>query len=234
MMTSAISARLADFIVNTRFDDIPTSIVIKTKRHILDTFGAGLAGARSDEAVKTAQVLKLLDGGGQVPLWGTGRQAMPGYAAWANGIACHAFELDDTGGCDHSGAVVIPAAMAALALCKAPISGKTFITSVVLGYDVARRALEACGAYEPHNEAGWHSTATCGTFGAAAAAGRLLGLNEEQMRWALGLAASYSGGLWAFIHDGAQSKRLHAGNAAQGGLTAALLAKEGFTGPGNI
>lgn len=81
MMTSAISARLADFIVNTRFDDIPTSIVIKTKRHILDTFGAGLAGARSDEAVKTAQVLKLLDGGGQVPLWGTGRQAMPGYAA---------------------------------------------------------------------------------------------------------------------------------------------------------
>lgn len=132
-------------------------------------------------------------------------------------MACHTFELDDTGGCDHSGAVVIPAALAALQLCARPISGEEFITTTVIDYDIARRALEACG-----------------TFGAAAAAGHLLRLDVEAMQSALGLAASSSGGLWAFIHDGAQSKRLHPGRATEGGLLAALLAREGFAGPHRI
>ncbi|MDB5846651.1 MAG: 2-methylcitrate dehydratase [Rhodoferax sp.] len=105
---------------------------------------------------------------------------------------------------------------------------------MVLGYDVSRRVLEACGGYSPHNGKGWHSTATCGGFGAAAAAAHLFGLNATQTTWALGHAASFSGGLWAFIHDASQTKRLHAGRAAEGGLTAALLAGQGVTGPTQV
>lgn len=235
-MNQTISQQLATFITQTTFDDIPAPIIDKAKRHILDTLGVGIAGAISDEVYKISLLLIRLEGtslnqSNTVPLWGCGQNVSPRYAAFSNAIAAHAFELDDTGGCDHSGAVVIPAALAALQLCNKAITGKAFITAVVLGYDIARRALEACGAYEPHNEAGWHSTGTCGTFGAAAAVGYLLGLNKKQMQWALGLAASYSGGLWAFIHDGAQSKRLHAGHAAEGGLVSATLAQVGYTGP---
>lgn len=234
MSSGEISRRLAEFAVQTRFQDIPDPIVEKTRRHILDTLGAGIAGALSDEAARLAKVFAIAESGGDIPLWGTGRFAGPRNAALANGMACHTFELDDTGGCDHSGAVVIPAALAALKLCARPVSGEEFITATVIGYDIARRALEACGAYEAHNGAGWHSTSTCGTFGAAAAVGHLLRLDVEAMQSALGLAASSSGGLWAFIHDGAQSKRLHPGRAAEGGLLAALLALEGFRGPHQI
>ena len=171
------------------------------------------------------------EGSGAAPLWGRGEKMTPLNAALVNGTASHAFELDATGGCDHSGAVVVPAAVAALELAGRPVSGKEFITAVVRGDDIARRALEACGAYEPHNGAGFHSTGTCGPFGAAAAAAKILGLNALQTRLARGIASAYSGGLWACVHDGAQNKRLHAGHAAQGGLMSALLARQGFTGP---
>ena len=148
-----------------------------------------------------------------------------------NGIAAHALELDDTGGCDHSGAVVLPAVMAALSMSVKPVNGRELITAVVIGYDISRRVLEACGSYSAHNGAGWHSTATCGVFGAAAASARILGLDAQQTLAALGIAGSFSGGLWAFIHDGSQSKKLHSGRAAEGGLLAARFAQQGITGP---
>ena len=229
-----LSETVAKFAVETQFQDIPAAVVEKTKRHILDTLGAGLAGVLSDEVTKLERVFELYETDGSVPLWGTGRKATARNAALANGMACHTFELDDTGGCDHSGAVVIPAVLAALSLSPTVVTGKDFIAAIVIGYDVARRALESCGAYEPHNEQGWHSTSTCGTFGAAAAVGRLLKLDIRAMQSAIGLAASMSGGTWAFIHDGAQSKRLHPGRAAEGGLLSAMLAKNGFKGPSQI
>jgi 2-methylcitrate dehydratase PrpD len=148
-----------------------------------------------------------------------------------NGIAAHALELDDTGGCDHSGAVVLPAVMAALSMSVKPVNGRELISAVVIGYDISRRVLEACGSYSAHNGAGWHSTATCGVFGAAAASARILGLDAQQTLAALGIAGSFSGGLWAFIHDGSQSKKLHSGRAAEGGLLAARFAQQGITGP---
>jgi 2-methylcitrate dehydratase PrpD len=124
--------------------------------------------------------------------------------------------------------------MAGLALSRRAIPGREWLTAVVLGYDLGRRVLEACGGYSPHNGAGWHSTATCGTFAAAATAANLLGLDAAQTTAALGHAASFSGGLWAFIHDASQTKRLHAGRAAEGGLTAALLAGQGIGGPTQV
>ena len=229
---------LADFIVNTRTEDIPGDIRAKTVRHILDSVGAGIAGAASKECDILMKTLKAQgQSQGAAFLWGQGQTMAPINAALFNGVSAHSFELDDTGGCDHSGAVVVPAAFAAVDMAKAEglvTTGEEFVTAIVLGYDVARRALESCGAYAPHNKAGFHSTGTCGTFGAAAAAARLLKLDAKQTQMALGLAGSFSAGLWACVHDGAQSKRLHAGHAAQGGLMSACLARDGFTGPTQI
>jgi 2-methylcitrate dehydratase PrpD len=225
---------LARFVAHTRFDNLPAAVVAKAKRHILDTFGAALAGARSEEAQQTSVALAAADGAGRSPAWGTSLAFSPRNAALVNGIAAHAFELDDTGGCDHSGAVVLPAAIAALDTTDRLLSGRDLVTAVVLGYDLGRRVLEGFGGYKPHNAAGWHSTGTCGTFAAAAAAASILGLDARALASALGLAASFSSGLWAFIHDGAMAKRVHAGRAAEGGLLAALLAAGGITGPMHV
>ena len=221
--------RLAKFCVDTRFEDLPPALVEQAKRHILDTVGATLAGADSEIAKTARQVFQ--DETGDTLVWSTRQRVGAAQAAMLNGIAAHALELDDTGGCDHSGAVVLPAVMAAVSMAGQPVSGREFITAVVIGYEVGRRVLEACGGYSAHNGAGWHSTATCGVFGAAAASARIFRLNAGQTLSALGIAGSFSGGLWAFIHDGSQSKKLHSGRAAEGGLLAARFAQQGISGP---
>ncbi|MGE8098336.1 MmgE/PrpD family protein [Pseudomonas fluorescens] len=221
--------RLAQFCVETRFDDLPPALVAQAKRHILDTVGATLAGAASEIAVTVRQT--FANETGPTLVWGTAQYVGAAQAAMLNGIAAHALELDDTGGCDHSGAVVLPAVMAAVSLSPAPVNGRELITAVVIGYEIGRRVLEACGGYSAHNGAGWHSTATCGVFGAAAASARILGLDPAQTLAALGIAGSFSGGLWAFIHDGSHSKKLHSGRAAEGGLLAARFAEQGISGP---
>jgi 2-methylcitrate dehydratase PrpD len=234
LVKQTIAGRLGTFVADTTFEQLPRDVVEKAKRHILDTFGAALVGATSEEAARAKEALLAMEGSGTAPVWGKCESVAPRNAALLNGIAAHAFELDDTGGCDHSGAVVLPAAVAALSLLDEPVFGRAFITAVVLGYDVGRRALEGFGGYRPHNEAGWHSTGTCGTFAAAAACASLLRLTPAQARSCLGLAASFSGGLWAFIHDGAMAKRVHAGRAAESGLLAALLARANMTGPAHV
>jgi len=221
--------RLAQFCVETRFDDLPPALVAQAKRHILDTVGATLAGAASEIAVAVRHT--FANENGKTLVWGTAQSVGAAQAAMLNGIAAHALELDDTGGCDHSGAVVLPAVMAAVSLSPTPVNGRELITAVVIGYEIGRRVLEACGGYSAHNGAGWHSTATCGVFGAAAASARILGLDPAQTLAALGIAGSFSGGLWAFIHDGSHSKKLHSGRAAEGGLLAARFAEQGISGP---
>lgn len=227
----SLSGRIAVFVERTRYEDLPADVIEKTKRHVLDTLGAALAGAHTAQA---RQAREVMNAPGEAVVWGTAQSAGARDAAFINGVAAHALELDDSGGCDHSGAVVLPAAFAALSCTKRPVSGTEFLAAVVLGYDVARRVLEACGGYSAHNGRGWHSTMTCGVFGAAAASARLIGLDAAGIGAALGHAASFAGGLWAFIHDGSQTKRLHTGRAAEGGLTAALLAASGVTGPTRI
>jgi 2-methylcitrate dehydratase PrpD len=94
--------------------------------------------------------------------------------------------------------------------------------------------MDLVGGYPAHNAAGWHSTGTCGTFGSAAAAARILSLSAEETAQALALAGTYTGGIWCFLRDGALSKRLHAGKAAEGGVAAAFLAQAGMTGPTHL
>jgi 2-methylcitrate dehydratase PrpD len=230
---STLSQRLAGFIAGTSADVLPPAVVHRAKRHILDTLGASLGGATAVEAQSVREVMGM-GSEGSVRAWGTSKSFNARDSAFVNGVAAHALELDDAGGCDHSGAVVLPAAFAALACTDRPISGLEFLTAVVIGYDVGRRVLEACGGYSPHNNYGWHSTMTCGVFGAAAASARLLGLDAIQTAAALGHAGSFSGGLWGFIHDASQTKRMHTGRAAEGGLLAALLAREGISGPTQV
>lgn len=153
----------------------------------------------------------------------------PLQAAFINGIAAHAFELDDSGGCDHSGAVVVPAELA-----EVPVTGERLVLAVIAGYELGRRVQNALGGYDHVNNAGWHSTGVCGTFAAVAAAGIVLDLNEQQLTSAIGLAGSFTGGTWAFMSDDTMSKRLHVGRAAEAGLNSALLARAGFTGPADI
>lgn len=222
---------LSSFIAALNFDALPVTVVQKAKIHIADTLGAALAGTRSAEF----RLLHSLTGpAGSARLWGTRQYASPREAALANGVAAHVFELDDSGGCDHTGAVVVPALLAALSAAGRPVSGKELIVATVAGYEVGRRILEAAGGYDVHNRIGWHSTGTCGPLAAAAAVARLWRLPAAGCRDAITLATSFSSGLWAFIHDGSQAKKIHAGRAAEGGLLAAELAVRGFAGPGRV
>lgn len=232
-MTNHVNT-LSQFICRTSFDELPEPLVVKAKQHLLDTLGAALAGSQTPLTQRALRAMNASESEGASGIWGADYGLSARNAALINGIAAHALELDDSGGCDHSGAVVVPAMLAVLPLCDPMPDGKELLTAMVVGYDVARRVLEACGGYSPHNEAGWHSTGTCGVFGAAAACARLLKLDESQTASSLGLAASMSGGLWAFIHDGADTKKLHAGRPAEGGVLAALFAREGMTGPTHI
>lgn len=225
---------LADRLCRARFSDFPAATVHKAKLHLLDTLGVGLAGASSPETQRAWHGLGLETDAGRSAVWGMPHDVSARTAGFINGISAHALELDDSGGCDHSGAVVVPAALAILPQLGGAVSGRHLLTAIVMGYEVGRRVLEAVGGYETHNGLGWHSTGTCGVFGAAAAAGLLLGLDAPRLEQALGISCSFASGTWAFIHDGSQTKKLHPGRAAEGGLTAALLAASAFTGPAEI
>lgn len=232
------SQLLAQFVAGLTVEQIPVDVRHRARLHLLDTLGAGIAGSRSVEVAIARKALSAGHGGAHpltaVPLWGTPCAVSPLEAAFTNGVSAHAFELDDSGGCDHSGAVVVPAALAAAAILGRAVPVGTLLTAVVGGYEVARRVQSALGGYDAVNARGWHSTGVCGTFGAAAAAGIILGLDADTMTSALGLAGSFTGGTWAFVGDGAMSKRMHVGRAAESGLNSALLARAGFTGPTDL
>lgn len=227
--------QLAGFITRLDLDSVPPEVVDHAKYLFLDLLGAALAGIDTPEAEAALRAVTLMfPGDGDCTLWGTSKRSSANGAALFNGILAHARELDDFGGADHSGAVIVPALLA-VAEAYPVVSGKTFLEAMIAGYDVARRVLESCGGYRPHNHGdGYHSTGTCGSFGAAASVAKALGLGVQETTWALGLAGSFTGGTWAFAEDGAMSKRYHVGRAAETGVTAGCLAASGFTGPAYI
>ncbi len=162
---------------------------------------------------------------------GTRIRTIPGLAAMANGAAAHAIEMDDThsAGSIHLGATMYSAALA-LAETMPETSSETFLAAVVAGFEAAARIAMAVQPKE-HYALGFHMTPTCGVFGAAITSAKLLGLTPEQTLAAVGIAGSMAAGSMEFLADGAWTKRIHPGLAAQNGIQAALLAAEGFTGP---
>lgn len=238
MSSRSSSQEFAHFAALTTWDDIPESAQDRARIHLLDTLGAGIVGVHAKETQMAIQTFESSWGKADIEtattVWGANNLLPPLPAAFVNGISSHAFELDDSGGCDHSGAVVVPAIFSAISCVEGPVSGTRVLEAIVLGYELARRVQNALGGYDALNEKGWHSTGVCGPFGAAVAVSHLLGLPEASIADAIGLAGSSAGGTWAFITDGAMSKRMHVGQAAETGLKSALLAAEQFTGPKHI
>src|SRR5215472_915838 len=202
------------------------------RRHLLDTIGVMIAGAPGDVASRAEAVLAQVRPAGTTPVPGRGRRADLFDAAFLGGTAAHGIELDDgfRQGSVHPGCAVVPAALALAHAGRA--SGKMLIEAVVAGYETVTAIGRAC--HPELRERGFHPTGAVAVFGAAMAAGKLRGLSSQQLADALGIAASSSGGLFAFVNGGGDIKRLHAGHASREGLQAALLAELGVQGPPDV
>jgi 2-methylcitrate dehydratase PrpD len=232
-MEVPLTRHLASFCHNLRYDHLPAEVVDRTKYFFLDYIGVAVRGSLSDSSLPLYRLTENLGGRGTATVLGRSQKAAFAYAALANGTAAHSVELDDThqGGSIHLGVSVFTVALAVAEQVGA--SGKNFIAAAVAGFEAAARLAMALRPKE-HYARGFHPTATCGTFGAAVAAAKLLGLNEDQLVSALGIAGSQAAGSMEFLTDGAWTKRLHPGWAAFSGIHAALLAREGFVGPTTI
>lgn len=228
---STITEQLADFSSKFCYENLSQDQVSKLKLYFLDWLGSAYAGAREKPVQKVLAVAKSQGGRAQSTLIPDGSRSSALMAALVNGASSHVVEMDDLHreSILHPAAAIIPAVFAAAEAEHA--SGKDFLAALAVGYEVGIRVALAAGTSHYNF---WHTTGTCGTFGAAAGAGRILKLSPEQMTWALGSAGTQASGLWAFLVENAMSKQLHPGKAAVNGLLAALLAKEGFTGAKSI
>ncbi|MEK4128101.1 MmgE/PrpD family protein [Solibacillus sp. FSL W8-0474] len=221
-----ISEQLAQYIVNVRFEDISEEVVHFTKLCIVDYYSSLLKGKEADPVQMMEQVALIIGGEKQATAV-SGLKTSITNAAFINGGASHVIELDDIHKASivHAATVIMPAAIAIAEWQN--LSGKRLIEAIVVGYEVAFRIGETV---TPSHYYYFHNTATCGTFGAAAAVAKLLDLSKEQIVQAFGSAGTQAAGLWEFIEDGAMSKQLHPGKAAMNGILSALLAQQGFTG----
>jgi 2-methylcitrate dehydratase PrpD len=234
-MTTTATQRLARFAVDLSYGKIPREVVERSKACILDTLAVSLYGSTKPWSRTVSGFVRDSGLRGRSTVLGEDFSAQPAQATLANGVMAHAFELDNV---RQPGAGVHPGATAflpAFAMAEdKQADGKSLLTAFVASCEVMSRIGVAAG--NSLERRGFHAPGLTGTFGAAVAAGRLLGLNERKMVNALGIAGSYSGGLIEFsrCQEGAMIKRLHLGKAGEGGVTAALLASRGFAGPESI
>jgi len=231
-MNKEPTKELAQFAATLTYDKIPPSVIERIKLCLLDTFACGLFGSTLPWAQIVANFAQELGGEHESTVWGRDFKVSAPNAALANGTAVHSFEIDDLHKTSivHPGGVVITPALA-MAEHIDGCDGKEFLAAVVAGYEVTIRVGMAVGT--SHLQKGFHPTGTNGTFGAGAAAGRILKLDAEKMTHDLGIAGTQAAGLMA-AQFSAMVKRMHAGRAAQSGVYGALLAKKGLTGITNI
>ncbi len=214
---------IARFVVDTTYEDIPQEAFQISKRQLLDVLGVALAGSKQPLGQIMCSFVAKVGGEPLSSLIGSGMYTSPPTAALANGTFCHALDYDDTWlPMNHPTA---PLACGILALGEPQgASGEEVLTALVLGYEVTGKISTAVNSTA---NAGWHNVSLFGGLGSAAACGKILRLNERQLRMALGIAASTAGGLMA--NFGTMTKPLHAGQGASNGVVAAMLAQEGFT-----
>ena len=226
------SADLARFVAELSFSDIPAEVVSRCEDLFLDTMGSILAGSTARPVRSMAKYGELMGpANGAAEDFVRRCMTSPMFAAMSNAAAAHVVEQDDVhnGSVFHPAAVVFPPALAVAQAIGA--SGEDFITAAVAGYEVGIRVGEFMG--RSHYKI-FHTTGTAGTIAAAMAVGKLLKLDAAQMLNALGSAGTQAAGLWEFLRDAADSKQLHTAHAASAGMTAAYLAKDGFTGAHRI
>jgi len=229
-----ITTEVARLCSELHFSSLPDEVVDRTKYLILDYLGVALRGTISDSSQPVYQYLEALHlhaSGVHVPA--TSLVVDVPSAALALGVSSHSLELDDVvnEASLHPAVSVISAALAYGSMNAN--SGQDMITAIVAGYELMVRLGMALDPAE-HYRRGFHPTATCGVFGAAAAVSKLARLNAHQTAHALGIAGSQAAGSMEFLTDGAYTKRFHGGWSAHSGVVAASLAKEGFTGPHTI
>ena len=231
-MTTTTGRQLAHFAASLTTSQIPEDVFRRADDLLLDWVASTLAGKDARPVESIARFMESMgpsDGPSEILVHRRG--SSPLIAAAINAAASHFAEQDDV----HNGSVFHPAAVVfppALAVAQALGStGAELMTAVVAGYEVGIRVGEFLG--RSHYRI-FHTTGTAGTLAACAAVGHLLKLSPEQMEHAFGSAGTQSAGLWEFLRDAADSKQLHTAHAAAAGLTAAYLARDGFTGARNI
>lgn len=224
--------RLAAFLSELNFDDLPEEVIETAKLCILDTTGVALAARNWPWTRMVEETVAESGGAEESTVWGSTLRCPAQQSALANGTAAHGIEMDDR--CPrasvHPGAYVVPSALAVAE--RGRLDGRRLLTSVVAGYEFGMRLGFAVHFLRP----GLHRSGHKGVWLAVAAAGHAIGLNPAQMRNALGIAGSMTSGISEFSQDpdGNMVKRLHAGFAAHNGVFAALLAHKGFTGPATV
>lgn len=223
-----LTQKFAAFIAGTNYDDLPEQVVMLAKERIMDTLGAAIAGSVNWEyAAQLREACKKL-GSGECNVIGGEKCYPAAHAAMINATYAHSVELDDghkNAGC-HAGAVVVPTALTmAQAMGK---SGRELIAAVAIGYEVTYRIASHVNPAQINK--GFHPSSNCGAYGAAAVAGKLMGLNEEQLANALGQAGMLASGTMEATKSGQRAKCVQVGNAAYNGILAACLAQTGMEG----
>jgi 2-methylcitrate dehydratase PrpD len=220
-----VTRALAHYLVTASYDDLPANVRKEGVRTLLNWVGVAIGGSHHQTVDIAVAALTPFSGPAQASLFGRRERFDIMNAAFINGVSSHIFDYDDT----HLKTIIHPAgpvASAILALSEMqPVSGKDFLNALVLGVEIECRIGNS--VYPNHYDVGWHITGTAGVFGSAAAVGKLLKLNEQQMVWALGLAASQPVGLRESF--GSMNKSFNPGRAASNGIFAAMLAAKNFT-----
>jgi 2-methylcitrate dehydratase PrpD len=222
-----VTERLAKFVADTRWRDLPAQVVHQAKRSLMNFFAVALTGCRNDTIETALATLTQFSGGRQAALIGRRERIDALNAAFLNAAGANVLDFCDTHvpTAIHPTAPIMPALLALGELQR--VTGRDLILAFVLGQEVACRIGLAISP--SHYNRGWHITATCGVFGAAAGSAKLLGLSPAQTVWALGTAATEAAGLCECL--GTPAKSVGVGNAAKNGLFAALLAAKNFSGP---
>ena len=223
-----LAARLAEFMAGVSLDSMPADLIAHAKLLIVDVLGVALVSSQRD----FADVTRTAMSGGSSPwmasIIGGYKRAPLRDAALVNGVLMHGLDFDDSymPGIVHPTAISLPTALATGEAYAR--SSRDVLAAYIAGLEIACRLGVAMGGLQG---SGFHATSIIGHFVSALVAGKLMGLSTAQMISAQGVAASTAGGLKVYLEDGAWSKRLHAGWAATGGISAALLAQSGFFGP---
>ena len=225
IITMSETKTLASYIVNGRYEDIPADVRHEAARSLVNFMAVALGGS-VDPAVDIAiRALTPFSGKPTAAILGRVERLDPLHASLMNGISSHVDDFDDTTPQNYIHPTS-PVASAMFAYASANrVTGRDFLNAFVLGFEAESRVGNA--VYPAHYDVGWHITGTAGTFGAAAAIGKLRGLSEQQMVWALGLAGTQAAGLREMF--GSMGKAFHPGRAAQNGYASAILAETGFT-----
>jgi 2-methylcitrate dehydratase PrpD len=228
-----IAVDLAGYVAKLRYEDLPDDIVAMTKTLVLDQLACQLIGSTMPWVEPALRLAKMSEGAkAEGTIVKSGARVLASDAAFANATFGQACELDDScsGSAGHIGTASIPVAVAIGE--RECASGRDLITAIVAGYEVMYRIMQS--VHPHHNDRGFHSQSIGGPFAGAAAAGKLLGLDQERLAHALAIAGSHASGSLEYDQSGGEVKRVHAGIGARGGVYSALLAEMGLTGPKTI